>query len=73
MKINSPAGKFIITFEKLEPVEDAIQITGKFGTWDAKAEMSFSEFWGIVRMALSFKMIASMLKSLLPKNQTDVK
>jgi hypothetical protein len=64
MKINSPAGKFIITFEKLEPMEGAIQVTGKFGAWDAKAIMTFSEFWGIVRMAMTFKMIGYMLKSM---------
>ena len=64
MKINSPAGKFIITFEKLEPVDGAIQVTGKFGAWDAKALMTFSEFWGIVRMAMTFKMIGYMIKSL---------
>ena len=65
MKINSPAGNFIITFEKLEPVDDNIQITGKFGAWDAKAQMSLSEFFGILRMAMTLKMIGFLLRSLL--------
>ena len=71
MKINSPAGKFIITFEKLEPVDGAIQVTGKFGAWDAKALMTFSEFWGIVRMAMTFKMIGYMIKSLFSGSDSE--
>ena len=67
MKINSPAGKFIITFESLEPANDAIQVTGKFGVWDAKAEMSYTEFWGIVRMAMTIPMLKNMLGSLFKK------
>jgi hypothetical protein len=70
MKINSPAGKFIITFEKLEPMDGAIQVTGKFGAWDAKAVMTFSEFWGIVRMAMTFKMIGYMIKSLFSSGES---
>ncbi len=65
MKINSPAGNFIITFEKLEPADGNIQITGKFGAWDAKAQMSLSEFFGILRMAMTMKMMAFLLRSLL--------
>jgi len=64
MKINSPAGNFIITFEKLEPVDGAIQVTGKFGTWDAKASMSVSEFWSIIGMAMTPAMIGLLVKSL---------
>jgi hypothetical protein len=71
MKINSPAGKFIITFEKLEPMDGAIQVTGKFGAWDAKASMTFSEFWGIVRMAMTFKMIGYMIKSLFSSSDSE--
>lgn len=71
MIINSPAGKFIITFDKLEPVEGAIQVTGKFGAWDAKALMTFSEFWGIVRMAMTFKMIGYMIKSLFSRSDPE--
>ncbi len=65
MKINSPAGNFIITFEKLEPVDGNIQITGKFGAWDAKAQMSLSEFFGILRMAMTLKMLGFLVRSLL--------
>jgi|TARA_Y100000310_G_scaffold339846_2_gene433824 hypothetical protein len=65
MKINSPAGNFIITFEKLEPVDGNIQITGKFGAWDAKAQMSLSEFFGILRMAMTMKMIGFFAQALI--------
>ena len=64
MKINSPAGNFLITFEKMEPADGHIQITAKFGAWDAKALMTTAEFWGIIRMAMTPKMIALMIKSL---------
>ncbi len=65
MNINSPAGNFIITFEKLEPVDGNIQITGKFGAWDAIAKMSPSEFFGILRMAMTLKMIGFFARSVL--------
>jgi hypothetical protein len=70
MKINSPAGNFIITFETLEPIDGNIQITGNFGAWDAKAQMSLSEFFGILRMAMTMKMIGFLARSMLPAGST---
>lgn len=64
MKIQSPAGNFIITFEKLEPANGAIQVTGKFGHWNATAEMTFSEFFGIIKMAMTPRMIGFFVKAL---------
>ena len=64
MKINSPAGNFIITFEKLEPADKAIHITGKFGHWNATAEMTLTEFFGILRMAMTPRMIGFFIKAL---------
>ena len=40
MRVESSAGKFILSFEKMEPGDREIVITGKMGLWDAKTHMT---------------------------------
>jgi hypothetical protein len=64
MRVESQAGKFILSFERMEPGEGEIIITGKMGVWDAKTHMSLSEFVGVLRMTLKPRMLLFLLKAL---------
>lgn len=64
MKVESQAGKFVLSFEDMEPGENEIVITGKMGLWDAKTHMSLSEFLGILRMTLRLRMITFLIGAL---------
>ncbi|UCE84587.1 MAG: hypothetical protein JSU66_09425 [Deltaproteobacteria bacterium] len=64
MKVESQAGKFVLSFEDMEPGDDEIVITGKMGLWDAKTHMSLPEFVAILRMTLRPRMIGFLVRAL---------
>jgi hypothetical protein len=64
MRVESQAGKFILSFEQMEPGQGEIVITGKMGVWDAKTYMSLGEFIGVLRMTLRPRMLVFLLKAL---------
>jgi hypothetical protein len=65
MKVESQAGKFILSFEKMEPGADQVVITGKMGVWDARTYVSLPEFLGILRLTLTPRMLWFLLKALV--------
>jgi len=64
MKVESQAGKFILSFEKMEPGDRQVVITGKMGVWDARTYVSLPEFLGILRLTLTPRMLWFLLKAL---------
>lgn len=64
MDVESQAGKFVLSFEKMEPGEGEIVITGKMGLWEATTHMSLPEFLGVLRLAMKPRMIAFLVKAL---------
>ncbi len=65
MDVESQAGKFVLSFEKMEPGEGEIVITGKMGLWEATTHMSLPEFLGVLRLAMRPRMIIFLIKSLI--------
>lgn len=65
MRVESQAGKFILSFEQMEPGDGEIVITGKMGVWDARTYMSPAEFVAVLRMTLRPRMLAFLLRALL--------
>ncbi len=64
MRVESPAGKFILSFERLEPAEGEILIIGKMGVWDAKTYMTPPEFLRLLLMTLTPSMLGFLIKTL---------
>ena len=64
MKVESQAGNFILSFERMEPGDREIVITGKMGVWDATTHMTLSEFVGVLLMTLCPRMILFLIKAL---------
>lgn len=65
MNVESQAGKFILSFERMEPGDGEIVITGKMGVWAATTHMSLGEFLAILRMTLRPRMLVFLIRSLL--------
>ncbi len=65
MKVESQAGSFVLSFERMEPGEEGLVITGKMGVWQATTHMSFSEFLGILAMTLRPRILVFLLKALV--------
>jgi hypothetical protein len=65
MKVESQAGSFVLSFERMEPGEGGLVITGKMGVWQATTHMSFSEFLGILAMTLRPRIVVFLLKALV--------
>jgi hypothetical protein len=65
MKVESQAGKFVLSFERMEPGEGELVITGKMGVWEATTHMSLPEFLGILRMTLKPRTLGFLIKALL--------
>ncbi len=63
MRVESPAGNFILSFEQMEPGEKEIVITGKMGLWDARTHMSLPEFVSVLRMTMNRRMLGFLVKS----------
>jgi hypothetical protein len=64
VKVESQAGNFILSFERMEPGDREIVITGKMGVWDATTHMTLSEFVGVLLMTLRPRMILFLIKAL---------
>jgi hypothetical protein len=63
MRVESQAGKFMLSFEQLEPADGEILITGKMGVWDAKTFMSPPEFLRLLLMTLTPRMLGFLIKT----------
>jgi hypothetical protein len=64
VKVESQAGKFVLNFERMEPGEREIVITGRMGVWDATTHMTLPAFVQILRMTMSLRMLGFLIKSL---------
>ena len=64
MKVESSAGKFILSFEQMEPGDKEIIITGKMGVWDARTHMTLPEFLKVLRMTMKPSMVGFLIRSL---------
>ena len=64
MKVESQAGRFILSFDRMEPGEDGIVISGKMGVWDARTHMTLPEFLALLRMTLRPRMLAFLVRAL---------
>jgi hypothetical protein len=65
MKVESQAGKFVLSFESMEPGNEEIVITGKMGLWDARTHMSPAEFASVLGMTLRPRMLRFLLRQLV--------
>lgn len=64
MRVESQAGKFVLSFERLEPADGEILITGKMGVWDARTFMTPPEFLQLLLMTLTPRMLGFLLRTL---------
>jgi hypothetical protein len=64
MTVESPAGRFLLSFERMEPGDGEIVITGKMGVWDAQTHMSLAEFVRVLGMTMKPRMMGFLIKSL---------
>lgn len=65
MKVESQAGKFVLTFEEMRPGNDEVVIVGKMGVWEATTHVSLSEFLGILKLTLRPRMLGYLLRALV--------
>ena len=65
MTVESQAGKFVLSFEEMQPGDGELVIIGKMGVWQATTHMSLREFLGILRMTLAPRMLVFLLKALV--------
>lgn len=64
MKVESQAGKFMLSFESMEPSDTGgIVIHGKMGVWEAETSVTLREFMGILRLTLTPRMLGFLLKA----------
>lgn len=64
MKVESQAGKFILRFERMEPGDSALVITGKMGVWEATTTMGLAEMLSILKMTLQPRVLGYLIKAL---------
>lgn len=64
MKVESQAGKFVLSFERMEPGEGELVITGRMGVWEATTHMSLPEMLRILGMTLRPRVLGFLIKSL---------
>ncbi len=64
MKVESQAGNFLLSFERMEPGDREILIIGKMGLWEATTHMSLGEFVKVLRMTLTPRMIGFLIRAL---------
>jgi hypothetical protein len=64
MKVESQAGKFILSFDRMEPGEGALVITGKMGVWEATTTMGLAEMLSILKMTLRPRVLGYLIKAL---------
>ena len=65
MRVESPAGKFVLSFEKIEPGDDEVLLVGKMGVWDSTTHVSLPELMNMLVMTLRPKMLFFILRSLV--------
>lgn len=65
MRVESQAGRFILSFDKMEPGEGEIIISGKMGVWDARTHMTLGEFLRLLGMTLRPRMLGFLVLALL--------
>lgn len=65
MTVESQAGRFILSFDRMEPGEGEIIISGKMGVWDARTHMTLGEFLRLLRMTLRPRMLGFLARALL--------
>jgi hypothetical protein len=65
MRVESQAGSFVLSFERMEPGERDLVITGKMGVWEATTHMSLGEFLAILGMTLRPRILGFLVKALL--------
>ena len=65
MTVESQAGRFILSFDRMEPGEGEIVISGKMGVWDARTHMTLGEFVRLLRMTLRPRMLGFLIRALL--------
>jgi hypothetical protein len=64
MKVESQAGKFILSFEEIQPGDGQLVITGKMGVWEATTFMSLPEMLHILRLTLRPRVLGFLIRSL---------
>jgi hypothetical protein len=69
MKVESQAGRFILSFDRMEPGDGEIVISGKMGVWDARTHMTLGEFLRLLRMTLRPRMLAFLVRALLGRSR----
>jgi len=69
MKVQSQAGNFVLSFERMEPGERDLVITGKMGVWEATTFMSLGEFLAILGMTLRPRILGFLIKSLFTRGR----
>lgn len=65
MKVESQAGKFLLSFDSMEPGEDGLVIKGRMGVWEATTHMALPELWAILKMTLRPRVLGYLLKGLV--------
>ncbi len=65
MRVESQAGKFILSFDRMDPGETEIVITGKMGVWEAKTYMTRGELLNVLRMTMPPRMLRFLAGVLL--------
>jgi len=64
MKVESQAGKFLLSFDDMEPGDGGLVIKGRMGVWQATTYMSLPEFWSILRLTLQPRVLGYLLRAL---------
>jgi hypothetical protein len=64
MKVESQAGKFLLSFDDMEPGDGGLVIKGRMGVWEATTFMSLPEMWAILKMTLRPRVLGYLLRSL---------
>ena len=65
MRVESQAGNFVLSFERMDPGDREIVITGRMGVWDAKTHMTFPEFFRVLGMTMTPRMLGFFIRALL--------
>ena len=75
MRVESPAGKFVLSFERIEPGDSEVLLVGKMGVWDSTTHVSLPELLKMLVMTLRPKMLIFIVRSLFTggfrKKQSD--
>ena len=52
MRVESPAGKFVLSFERIEPGDSEVLLVGKMGVWESETWVSEADLGPLLRMTL---------------------